>query len=59
VVYATEKNRENARLHAHPKDDDFAARRITDEYEAMIVAWLLEDMLGDLEYAVVGPALKL
>lgn len=33
-----------------------SGRRILVVEDEMVVAWLLEDMLGDLGYAVVGPA---
>jgi CheY-like chemotaxis protein len=33
-----------------------SGRRVLVVEDEMMVAWLLEDMLGDLGYAVVGPA---
>jgi DNA-binding NtrC family response regulator len=36
-----------------------SGRRVLVVEDEMIVAWLLEDMLADLGYAVVGPASRL
>jgi CheY-like chemotaxis protein len=35
-----------------------SARRVLVVEDEMIVAWLMEDMLADLGYAVVGPAAR-
>jgi CheY-like chemotaxis protein len=35
-----------------------SGRRVLVVEDEMMVAWLLEDMLGDLDYAVVGPAAR-